>query len=187
MIEERQLSNDFQTFFVSKETCISPMLVDIIQLGSKIGETILEEFECSISLSYGKRLLINSRDIDIKKVKQQDIIEIVDYDPIKNIVLAIGKNYPSIETPFHWIIQNARHDVNAVVKISNKKLYQKCSNQFPVIEKFKSYNIIDKAKVILKTLQKSKNICIKDEGILLVGLQLKEIEDLLMIIFEDLK
>ena len=170
----------FQTFFVSREISISPMIVDIIKFGKKFEELKIKEAECSISISYGKRLLINARDVDVKHMKQQDIVEIVDYDPIKNIVLAIGKKYPCIETPVHWTIQKARHDVNAVVEITSKKLFQTCCTHLPVTEKKVPYGTIDRAKAVLKTLQDSKNICMQDEGILLVGLYLKEIEDSLI-------
>ena len=155
------------------------MIVDIIRLGKKIEELSIKETECNISLSYGKRLLINARDVNVEHMKQQDIVEIVDYDPIKNIVLAIGKKYPCIETPVHWIIQKARHDVHAVVEIKSKKMYETCCDYLPVTEKT-SCGTIDRAKAVLKTLRDSKNICIKDEGILLVGVHLKEIEDSLV-------
>ena len=131
--------------------------------------------------------MITSRDIDIKNLKQQDIVEIVDYDPIKNIALVIGKKYPCIETPVHWIIQQARHDVNAILEITSEKLYNSYYNQIPVTENKTPYGTIDRAKEALKTLQKSKNICIQDDTILLVGLHLKEIEESLVKITKDLK
>ncbi len=176
MNEEKLAHNLFQTFFVSREISISPLIVDIIKFGKKLEGQKLKESKYSISLSYGKRLLINARDVDIKQMKQQDIVEIVDFDPIKNIALTIGKKYPCIKTPVHWIVQKARHDVNAIVEITSEKLYQVCCDHLPVIEK-KPCGTIDRAKAVLKTLRDSKNICIKDEGILLVGVHLKEIED----------
>ena len=183
MIERNIAPVLFQTFFVSRENSVSPMIVDIIKLGKKFEELSLKEAECNISLSYGKHLLINARDVNVEHMKQQDIVEIVDYDPIKNIVLAIGKKYPCIETPVHWIIQKARHDVHAVVEIRSKKLYETCCNHLPVTEKTPC-GTIDRAKTVLKTLQNEKNICIQDEGILLAGLHLKEIEDSLIKIIE---
>ncbi len=176
MNEEKLSDTLFQTFFVSRELSISPMIVDIIKFGKKLEELKLKGLDYSISLSYGKHLLINARGVDIKQMKQQDIVEIVDYDPIKNIVLAIGKKYPCIEAPVHWIVQKARHDVNAIVEITSKKLYQVCCDHLPVIAKTPC-GTIDRAKAVLKTLRDSKNICIKDECILLVGVHLKEIED----------
>jgi len=185
MIERNIAPVLFQTFFVSREISVSPMIVDIIRLGKKIEELSLKETECNISLSYGKRLLINARDVNVEHMKQQDIIEIVDYDPIKNIVLAIGKKYPCIETPVHWIIQKAIYDLHAVVEIRSKKLYETCCNYIPVVKKMPC-GTIDRAKAVLKTLQNEKSICIQEEGILLTGLYLKEIEDSLIKIIEEL-
>ena len=186
MIDEKLSPVLFQTFFVSREISISPLVVDIIKLSKKFEELKLKDATCSISIAYGKRLLINARDVDVKHMKQHDIVEIADYDPIKNIVLAIGKKYPCIETPVHWIIQKARHDVHAVVDISSKKMYETCCDHLPVTEKT-SCGTIDRAKAVLKTLQDGKNICIQDEGILLVGLHLKEIEDSLIKIIRGCK
>ena len=148
----------------------------MIKFSKKFESLKIKDVKYNISLGYGKRLLINARDVYIKQMKQQDIVEIVDYDPIKNIVLAIGKKYPCIETPVHWIVQKARHDVNAIVEITSKKLYQVCCDHLPVIAKTPC-GTIDRAKAVLKTLRDSKNIRIQDEGILLAGVHLKEIED----------
>ena len=165
MNEEKLSHTLFQTFFVSREISISPMIVDIIKFGKKLEGLKLKDAICSISLAYGKRLLINARDVDVKQMKQQDIVEIADYDTIKTIVLAIGKKNPC--------------NVHAVVEIKSKKMYENCCDYLPVTEKTPC-GTIDRAKAVLKTLRDSKNICIKDEGILLVGVHLKEIEDSLV-------
>jgi len=113
----------------------------------------------------------------MKHLKQQDIVEIVDYDPIKNIVLAIGKQYPCVETPVHWIIQSARHDIFAIVEVASKHLFDQLKKVLPVTDEETSCGTIERAKSILKTLQKGKNVLIKNEGVIFVGFNLKEIED----------
>ena len=187
MIDRNQILNDFQTFFVSREISISPIIADILDFCETIIKKNLRGLNYSISISYGKRILINSKDSILSKISQEDILEIVEYDPIKNIVLVIGKKYPSSDTPIHWIIQKARDDINAIVKISNKKLYDICINKFPIIEDINHHSDIEKSKSILKKLQVTKNLCIKDNEVLLTGFQLKEIKDLLISIFEVLK
>jgi hypothetical protein len=107
MIREDVTTISFQTFFISGETSNCPYTADIIEFGKKLDEFgIVKDRECYISLSFGKRILINSKNFNIKYLKRQDIIEIVDYDPIKNVILVIGKKYPSIEMPIHWITKS---------------------------------------------------------------------------------
>jgi len=180
MTEKNLSSSNFQTFFVSKETSICPMIIDIIRFGKKLDGIIDKNFDCSISLSYGKRVIITANNVNAKQINQEDIVEIIDYDPIKNNTLIIGKKNPSFETPVHWIIQKARTDVNAVVEISSKYLYEQNCNNLPVTDDIATIGTIKRVKNILKTLQKSKIICIKNEGLLVVGLHLKEIEDSLI-------
>jgi hypothetical protein len=186
MIRENIMTIPFQTFFVSKEISNCPLTTDIIKFGKKLDEFgILKDGECNISLAFGKRILINAKKVDIENLKQQDIIEIVDYDPIKNVILIIGKKSPGIETPVHWIIQKARHDVNAILQITSKNLYDHLINDFPTTEEKAPKGSIEQAKQILKALRTGKNILIKNEGVLLVGFNLKEIEDSLPKMFED--
>ena len=178
MLGKNLTNTNFQTFFVSREVSNCPLIFDIIRLVKKIDKIgVLENSTCSISLNYGKRILINAENVDFKSMKHQDIIEIVDYDPIKNIILAIGKRNPCMETPVHWIIQKARADVNAVIQITNKEIYEKFCDELPVTDNEVPQGTLELAKEVLKTLRNSKNILIKNNGILSVGFSLKEIED----------
>ena len=179
MSENNVPSDVFQTVFVSREVSASPLILDFIRLNNIFKKLHLQNADCTISLSYGKRVLINARDGNRKEMKQQDIVEIIQCDPLKNIVLAIGKKYPCIETPVHWIIHHARDDVHAIVEIKSKQLYEKWCADLPQTEKTSS-DSIERVKAILQTLQKAKKICIRDEGIVIVGLHLKEIEDSLV-------
>jgi len=186
MIGKNLTNIPFQTFFVSREISSCPLILDIINLGRKIDEFgILEAGPCNISLAYGKRILINARDVNFKDMKQLDIIEIVDYDPIKNIILAIGKKYPNIETPIHWIVQKARQDINAILQITNKRLFERFCSDLPVTEREMPEGTLELAKEILKTLRESKDILIKNKGILLIGFDLNEVEDSLSKILGD--
>lgn len=180
MIEKNQINMVFQTFFVSREVSNCPLLIDIVKFGKQLDNLgLLQDSECSVSLGYGKRILINAKDVDFRDLERQDIVEIVDYDPIKHLVLAIGKKYPSLDTPVHWIIQRARYDVNAVFLISSEKLIEYFCNILPVTEKEACRGTIEYAKMILKALQKGRNIVVRNDGVVFVGVNLKEIEDFL--------
>jgi len=167
-----------QTFFVSRETSNCPLISEMIKLGQRLEEIGLADKETSIvSLDYGKRLLINAKNIDLKKMTQHDVVEIVDYDPLKNILMVIGIKDPCVETPVHWIIQKARHDINALLQVNSTTLFEKLKGTLPTTEKESPSLTLDHAKEILKTLRTGKTILIKNEGILFGGINIKEIHD----------
>jgi ribulose-5-phosphate 4-epimerase/fuculose-1-phosphate aldolase len=170
-----------QIFFVSRETSNCPLISEMIKLGKRLEEVGLADNEAGIvSLDYGKRLLINAKNIDLKKMTQHDVVEIVDYDPLKNIMMVIGTKDPCLETPVHWIIQKARHDINALLQINSTTLFERLKGILPTTEKETQPITLDRAKEILKTLRAGKTILIKNEGILFVGINIKEIQDALL-------
>jgi hypothetical protein len=169
------------TLFVSRETSNCPLLSDMVTLGQSLQEVGLTDKDTGIlSMDYGKRLLINAKNADLKKLTQQDIVEIVDYDPLKNIMMVIGLNDPTLETPVHWIIQKARHDVNAVLQINSTSLFERFQNMFPTTENDTQPGTLERAMEILRTLRNGKTILIKNEGIVFVGINGKEIHEALI-------
>lgn len=181
MIGKNLTSIPFQTFFVSREISNCPLIADIIKLGKKIdGLGIVDNKDYSISVAYGKRILINAKNVGVESMNQQDIIEIADYDPVKNIILAIGKKDPCIESPVHWLIHHARDDVNAIIQLNGEKVVKKFSKNLPTTEKEYPSGTLELAKEVLKVLRASKKILIKNRGSLFVGISLKEVEDLIL-------
>ena len=164
------------TLFVSRETSNCPFLSEIIQLGQSLQQQGVQKQETGIiSMDYAKRLLINAKNTDIKKMTQQDLVEIVDYDPLKNILMVIGPKDPAVETPVHWIIQKARQDVNVLVQVNSIRFYEQWKTTLPTTEKETPPASLERAKEILRTLRNGKTILLKNEGILFVGINSKEI------------
>ncbi len=169
--------NPFQTYFLSRELTKCPLYFDIIKFLKKINQLDLEQKNnVIISISFGKRLLVTNNNINIEKINQEDIVEVVDYNPIKKIVLVIGQKDPNIQTPVHWLIHHARNDIHAIVQVNDKELIKKFTNNYPTTEIEFPSGSLDLAKEILKKLKISKNIIIKNSGCLYTGMNLKEIE-----------
>jgi len=188
MIDENLMYPSFQTFFISTERSNCPLISNVIITCKKFKEMgLLKDTTGIVSLSYGKRILINGSNADLKDIKREDILEIVDYDPAKKIVLAIGRIEPHIETPVHWIIQHARNDVKAIIQLNGEKIIERFSKYLPVTEKEYPPGTLELAKEILKMLRKSKRIAIKDRGVLFVGASLKEVNDLILKTYEEYK
>lgn len=181
-MKDRNLpSINFQTFFASREQSNCPLIPDIVRIGKKLKEMgLLKDGTGVVSLGYGRRVLINGNEKSLGDVGRGDILEIVDYDPVKRVVLTIGEKEPNVETPVHWLIHHARDDVNAVVQINSKKLAEKLSKKLPATEKEWPSGTLELTKEILKTLRNSKSILIKNKGVLFVGTSLKEVEDIVV-------
>jgi ribulose-5-phosphate 4-epimerase/fuculose-1-phosphate aldolase len=178
MINDNILKNTFQKFYISKEESNCPLILDIIKIGKKLDEhNLIKKFNSGIiSIKYGKRIIINANYSDLNKIKKDDILEIIDYDPIKKIILIIGPKDPHFETPIHWMIHNARKDINIILQINNEDLLKKICNKYSTTNG-SSLSIIDLTKEILKTLRKNKKIIIKNKGIFFIGNNLKEINN----------
>lgn len=179
MIRKNITDSYFQTFYVSRETSKSPLLAEIMRI-NKIFEKqgILEDARLIISLSYGKRVLMNGNHFDTGQMNVESFLEIVDYDPVKKIVLAIGQNEPCIETPLHWLIHHARNDVNAIIQLNGENIVKRSYQNLPSTKNEWAIGTFELVKEVLKTLRNSKKILIKNIGILFVGLNLKEAENL---------
>jgi hypothetical protein len=181
MREKNILVPGIQTIFVSRETSHCPLIAEMIQLGQRLKDFGLTDTDIGIlSHDYGKRLLINAKNIDLKKLSQQDVIEIVEYDPLKNVMMVIGGKEPCEETPIHWMIQKARHDINVLLQIKSKQLVEKLQGKLPMTSIVKGSVPLEMAKEQLKTLRKGKMILIQDVGVLCAGVNIKEIESQLV-------
>jgi len=168
----------FQTLYVSREQSNCPLISDMIRIDKKLKELeVLKDTTGAMSLEYGKRMVIQRAGSRLDDLKIDDFAEIVDYDPLKRIMLVIGRNEPCVEAPVHWIIHHARDDVNAILQLNGEKTIERFSKRFPTTEKTFPQGTLELAKESLKTLRKSKNIILKDVGVLFVGADLKEVED----------
>jgi hypothetical protein len=186
-MNERILPSPIQQIvFVSREASNCPLIAEMIRLGHRLQDLAIPDADVGIvSLDYGRRLLINGKNMDIKRMTQQDVVEIVDYDPLKNIVMVIGTKDPCLQTPVHWIVQKARHDINALLQINSKTLVENLKGTLPMTEKETSAGTLDQAKEILKTLRNGKTIIIRNEAVLYAGINIQEIDHALGSIAEE--
>lgn len=179
----------FRSFYVSREVTNSPLLVDIIKIGKKLKQVgiLTDETSATISLSFGKRILINGEVDDFSSIKKEEIVEIADYDPIKKALLVIGPIEPKIETPIHWMIHHARGEVNSVVQIYNNDLASKLVEKLPMIDDKYPPGSIEDIKEVLKGLRDSEKVILRNESVLFVGNRIDDVQDLILKTFEEIK
>jgi ribulose-5-phosphate 4-epimerase/fuculose-1-phosphate aldolase len=170
---------NFQTFYTSKEESNCPLITEIVRIGKKIEKkNISKDVESLIvSLRYGRRMIINGNYKEIGGIRRGEILEIVDYDPVKKILLTIGPIQPRSETPIHWMIHHARNEVNAVIQINGEKIIEKMSGKIQSTEKEQIPGSFESIKEVLKVLRDSKSVLTKNQGVLFVGENIKEVEE----------
>jgi ribulose-5-phosphate 4-epimerase/fuculose-1-phosphate aldolase len=142
---------------------------EIVQLGKKLDEMGIVDHESgSISIRYGKRIVITKAGAQMGKIKNEDMVEVIDYDPIKNLALVIGLAEPNSETPMHWLIYDAMDKINAIIHV------HAMSEAIPTTENEKPYGTLELAMEVLKTFRKGNFINIKNNGSIAIGRNLEE-------------
>jgi hypothetical protein len=177
MTEKTLPSPMLQVLFVSKETSNTPLFGEIAKIGRTLENLgVPKNAPGIVSYDYGRRLVITAKNIDVKQMNQADIVEIADYDPLKNIMLVIGTKEPCQEAPVHWIIQKARHDINVLLELQSPSLPERLQGILPATQAVTIPGTLDRAKEFLRTLRTGKTILLQNEGILFAGINIKEIE-----------
>ena len=94
-----------RTLFLSREEVKNPLVDEIKRAGKIVKEKgLVEGTYGNISVRYGKRIVITAANSDLGKLSNDDIVEVVDYNPATDVAMVIGLKEPSTETPMHWLI-----------------------------------------------------------------------------------
>ena len=162
----QDIFSQFNTVFLSKQKVVNPLTTIIRDTINSIREKYHITSSIIASIGFGKRIIINSED---------DFIEVVDYNPIQNILLVIGGDNPSSETPLHWMIHHARDDINMVIQILDTNV----RGDIPRVEDIDNINTFDYIKKILAKLGRGSMVMLKDTSVLFVGRKPEEVIDLI--------
>ncbi len=181
-MDEKGLTNNrMQTFFVSRERSSCPIINELIELGKLLKEQSgIDSVNGMISFGFGKRLLCTGDKKCLSDLQRGDFLEIVDYDPVKNILLAMGSAEPSPETPTHWLVHRARADVNVIVQLEGEEILKKMKKKMLSTKNECAPGSFESTKEILKTLRKGKCIVTKNTGLFIVGGSLQQVEETML-------
>ena len=159
---------NMKTFFLVREEVRNPLIEEIKEVGKIIKEKgLVKETYGNISVRYGKRMIITASGTDLGNLKNEDFVEVVDYNISSNIALVIGLKKPSIETPMHWLIYR-KPDVNAIIHV------HKFFESAPTTENYAPPGSVELAMEALKALKNANLINLKNHGSLAVGINLKK-------------
>lgn len=180
------LNEKLQVFYISKEEINCPLIVDILKISKILKEksVLTKDSDVIFSIGFGKRMIINGEVKDISNIKREELLEVVDYDAIRNNLLLIGSTVPKIETSLHWMIHHARDDVNFIAQINKTDIIDKIKKK-NIAEVTDKYPIgsLNNIKEVLKTMRTNKKIIIKNNDLLIVGRNTADIEKQIQDIF----
>ena len=177
-------NNRFQSIKLTNEISNFKLIPFMIEFIDKLNKKINFENneDVIISIKYGKRIVINCKNSNLKKLRAEDFIEIIDYNPIKKILLTIGPNEPDFNMTLHWIILNARKEKNVLVQlISNSIMNELIKNNKKQIEN----NSLEISKDILIKFRTSNIAFLRNYGIFIIGNNLNEVDNIILKMIEE--
>lgn len=171
----------FQSIKISNEISNFILIPNIIQLINNLNKKLnfkVDE-DIIISIKFGKRIVINCKNSNLKHIKPEDFIEIVDYNPVKKIFLSIGPNQPDFDMTFHWLVQNARKEINILVQLKSNLLINNIKYNNLKNEKQINDKAIEIAKDILIKFRTDNPIYLEKYGLFVIGNSFNDIEKII--------
>ncbi len=177
MNDADKLLSSFEVFYVSKEPSQSPIHSHMLTLAETFTSlSPLQKCHAVLSYRFGKRVVVTTTDKAFASLSSDDFIELVDYDPLKRVLLVLGKKKPGESAPIHFMILHARTEMQTLLELQDPHQLislETCENIHKLQEK--KVDIIDKVKTILKAFRTASCVSIGEHSIFLIGRNLKEI------------
>jgi hypothetical protein len=156
MKNQKNPHHPVNTHSVSKEqsNCpLIPMLIEICQIAK-------EELNCPDSLFlpsivFGKRVVMPASFTKVEKLHRDDVVELIDYNPVSNTLLHLGPNVPSNDVGVHWLVAHAKKEIQVMIEIKNTSYKIEMKQRLLQVTINEKESDLEKAKKWLKTLQKT--------------------------------
>lgn len=156
-----------KTIVLSHDTVANTLLEELVRAGRMIA-TLHQSVSGSISHRYGKRFLITASNVTLPNLNHSDFVEVVDYNPVNDTALIIGRTNPSPEVPLHWLIYT-RDDINAIIYLSQMRDIHAASHTST--SEFSTFNL---GKEVLPLLRLNRKATLSDGTIISIGRTLNE-------------
>jgi ribulose-5-phosphate 4-epimerase/fuculose-1-phosphate aldolase len=166
--------------FPIREVQDNPSTQEIKKFGKKVCQNLNFDGAVagSVSTTFANGFLITASNADLANVSVTDVIEILDYDPVRNNVIAKGKKNPCIETSLHWFIYRGFPEIRAIIHVRNTELAEQLENMKSdelTTTSFKVQFITSEiAMKILMDLKGYNSIILRENGILSIGRDLED-------------
>jgi ribulose-5-phosphate 4-epimerase/fuculose-1-phosphate aldolase len=167
------LPTGFSSFFMSSRPSTSKFAREIIDCNRSLGDAINYGIVRSISTKYGHRFMITCAGSSGAELSADNVVEVADYDPIRNTMMLLGTNEPNLDAPLHWLIYKGLPNINGVARIYDESMMQN-SELLKTKRNIKHINF-ETSLEVLEMLKKSNCIVMGNLGLVVIGKSLKEV------------
>ncbi len=173
-------STKFKTAFLEKSIPENKKNKELIEWCKKFSKynlaPVLKNYSCgNLSFRTKKGMIITGSAVDLGKVKEKDLVEVVKCNKKKFSLEALGLKEPSSESFIHFEIYKRRKEVNAVFHGHGELILRHGKELgLPETKKFQPYGTIALLKEVIKILGKNKLIVMREHGFIAIGRTMKE-------------
>jgi hypothetical protein len=166
-VGEVYVGRKFRTVFSSEEPSTFPGVPDLAACGKRFHARGLAEANAgTLAMRYGGRMVIAAGGSTLGALDRDQFVEVVDYDPINHVVVAIGQMEPSSETPMCWMAMRHRPEIHALVHVHAPAPPEGATipSDLAVTEHEAPYGTLALAESLLRGLRDAPNVYLADHG-----------------------
>lgn len=170
---ERYIGRKFKTKFLREIKVHSKAIRQMIDIGRSLnskGLTPANAGNFSVRTEHG--MLITCGGKNKGHLEDEDFVEVLSFDGIRNMVNVVGIKEPSSEVPMHWLIYG-NSDVNAIIHAHDSSVVENPGGHV-ITEGEHPYGTMSQAKDVAKALEKSNYVIIRNHGVIAVGKTLSD-------------
>lgn len=161
--------------FIRRAKQLSARASELVDVFEKFRDTIKVPGLRSVSSRTGSGFFINTAYFDINNFNKDYIIEVIDFDPVRNNLMVIGNDPPASDTALHWFIYRGLPWINGAIKIDNSEILDDFpDSSYPSLELSEGTLDTDSALMILKSAKTAEITVLKGQGVFVVGKTLSE-------------
>jgi hypothetical protein len=171
--------------FIRQAKQISRRANDIVTVFERFSDSIKVTGLQSASIRTGSGFMINTAFSNQKNFNRDYIVEIIDFDPVRNNMMAIGNDPPAPDAALHWFIYRSFPEKNGIIVIDNLDIASKLkSGSYPVLDLSARILNLDLVLKVLKEVKNSEITLLNGIGVLIVGRTINDAVDLFNIAYE---
>jgi ribulose-5-phosphate 4-epimerase/fuculose-1-phosphate aldolase len=183
----------FETVFLDERKIANEKSKELVNWCKRFKEAGLVEKEGSswagnLSFRSEHGMVITPSGKDIGKIKEENLVEVVECNATDFEVKCIGLEEPSSESFIHWKIYELRPEINAVLHGHSKQIVENAKELgLAETKQFQDFGTLELLKEIINVLSKRKLIVVKKHGFIVMGQNIEDAGKLAMQTLEKAK
>lgn len=161
--------------FIKQAKLLSPRANELVLISEELRDRLHIKGLISLSTRTGSGFFINTANFEPKNFNRDNIVEVIDFDPVRNNMMVIGNEPPANDAAFHWFIYRGFPNVFGILCINESELFDHFqTDQKPVLNVDDEIMDTNFALKILRSVKDSKIILLNDQTIIIVDETLSE-------------